>query len=131
MNKLNETLFNIIKNQELIIGNQAELLRAVKGGKCISIDVVKSSFWEDKSEGKELEACDMTNLDEMDNEEDTCNCGFELEKGKVGCGKVIDEIVYRDDDGNITDTRWVHCGEDKELCDECREKQDAIGGNSK
>ena len=62
----------------------------------------------------------MPERDEKDKE--GCNCGFEVEKGKKGCGKVLDELVYRDNDGEITDTKWIHCGEDNELCDDCREK---------
>jgi len=58
---------------------------------------------------------------EMPEEEEEvgCNCGFKVEEGKKGCGKVLDELVERDDDENIIDTRWIHCGEDGELCDEC------------
>jgi len=58
--------------------------------------------------------CEMPEEEEVD-----CNCGFKIEEGKKGCGKVFDELVERDDDENIIDTRWIHCGEDGELCEEC------------
>lgn len=61
-----------------------------------------------------------------ENHSEGCNCGFELEKGKEGCGDVIEELVDTDDNGEIIDTRWLHCGEDKQLCDECKEKKYAL-----
>lgn len=70
MNKINEVLFNILKNQEMIMNNQKELLRGIKGGKCISIDIVKSNFWEDKSDSKESESCEVVEEDRK-----CFNCG--------------------------------------------------------
>ncbi len=56
-----------------------------------------------------------------------CSCGYEHDDGCEGCGEVIDERVYRDDDGEITDTEWIHCGQYGELCDECEKaKRDAV-----
>ena len=55
-----------------------------------------------------------------------CSCGYEPEEGAGGCGDVIEERVYRDDDGEITDTEWIHCGQNGELCDGCSQaKHDA------
>lgn len=51
-----------------------------------------------------------------------CNCGFEVEEGCEGCGEVIEEWTEENDEGEIIDNGWYHCGENGRLCDECSSK---------
>ena len=60
-----------------------------------------------------------------------CACGYEVEEGEKGCGVVIEEWTEEDEDGNIINNGWYHCGENEMLCDDCEMKnQDALNVNT-
>ncbi len=37
----------------------------------------------------------------------------------IGCGKILDDGVYTDDEGNITDDWVIICQKDGRLCEDC------------
>ncbi len=51
-----------------------------------------------------------------------CVCGYTLDENSEGCGNVLEEWTKQNDEGEIGDTGWYHCGENGMFCDECQEK---------
>lgn len=74
----------------------------------------------DGEESKEEDCCEMPKRELKEEEKEGCDCGYEVEEGKEGCGEVIEEWTKEDDEGKIIDNGWYHCGENDMLCDYCK-----------
>lgn len=110
--KLETKIFSI-KTQVETITNNIESLKKIR-------KETADRLFEAKQEMYKLE-------NEEQKEDKGCACGYEVEEGSEGCGKVIEEWVRRCSNEEIVDTGWYHCGENGMLCDDCKEaKRDVL-----
>ena len=101
--------------------------------------IMKALFNQDEeSDGELIKQLDKTNElinpkinptlkerthNDLKEEDKGCSCGFQVDKESKGCGKVIEEWTKEDDEGDIIDNGWYHCGENGMLCDECKNQE--------